>query len=160
MLSWHLNSQSCSACCRRRATCILTSREFKFSFEVTSDAELTQVPILTGHNWICQGKKKHSMSWQWDDTKDGGRCPRLEINIVEHDRVKRWALAQSIIDCCGIGLLRWSRHGVTEHLRLYLVFGTLHLTLWHCEFVRGNQAEELLAFISSCQLGYVSRDAL
>lgn len=74
------------------------------------------------------------------------------MNRVEHDRVRRGRWAGCIIDGCRMGALRWSQYGVRKHLRLYLIFSTVHLTLWHYEFVRGNQAEELLTLISSCQL--------
>lgn len=105
---------------------------------------------------LQRNMRKHGIPQQWDDNKEGGRCHRVEINTLEHDRMKRGELAGCIIDGCRIGLLRWSRHGVREHLRLYLIFSTLHLTLQHCEFVRGKQAEELLTLISSCQFISVS----
>lgn len=59
-----------------------------------------------------------------------------------------------------MGALRWSQYGVRKHLRLYLILSTVHLTLWHYEFVKGNQAEELLALISSCQLESVSHNPM
>ena len=37
--------------------------------------------------------KKHDKTRQKDDSKEGGGCHRLEINMVEHDRVKRGGLA-------------------------------------------------------------------
>lgn len=45
-------------------------------------------------------EKKHDKSWQKDDGKEGGRCHRVEINMVELDRVKRGVLARHRIDGC------------------------------------------------------------
>lgn len=100
---------------------------------------------------------KNDRPWRKNDSKEGGMGHRVETNTVGYDRVKRGRLPWCRMDDCRIGVLKGSRRGVREHL--LVVCGTLHLTLQHCEFVRGTQAEELLTVISSCQLGSVSHSA-
>lgn len=51
-------------------------------------------------------RRKYDKSWEKDDSKEGGRCHRVEINMVEHDSVKRGGLARHRIDGCRIGALR------------------------------------------------------
>lgn len=96
--------------------------------------------------------------------REGGRCHRLEINMVERDTVARESERDKIRGRCvaelmvlGWGASRVCRQGVREHLRRSPICRTLHLTLLHHEFVKGNEAEEALTVISGCQLRSVSR---
>ena len=123
-----------------------TSVEFKFS------APHIRNPYSTLSRFTRKPEEKHDKSRQRDDRKEGGRCHRVEINMVEHDRVKRGGLAPCGIDARRIWVSRWSRRGVRVHLTLSLVCSTLHLTLQQCEFVWGNQAEELLFQVVSSDL--------
>lgn len=91
--------------------------------------------------------------------REGGRCHGLEINMVERDAVERWRKCWGMDGCW----MKGSEGNVSRVSGITCVGlrfrRTLHLTSRRHEFVKGNEAEDVLTVISGCQFRSVSRNA-